>query len=118
MRDQRRGARISPSRRTWARRAVPSRAGTLHSANRMTILFWDIDGTLLTTGKAGVPAWEQAVREIVQRDFQLSSFRVAGLTDYQIAVRTFEMLDVPADDDTIRRMVRRYEELLPLELPK
>ena len=25
----------------------------------MTVLFWDIDGTLLTTGKAGVPAWEK-----------------------------------------------------------
>jgi phosphoglycolate phosphatase-like HAD superfamily hydrolase len=84
----------------------------------MIVLFWDIDGTLLTTGKAGVPAWEQAVREIVQRDFQLSSFRVAGLTDYQIAVRTFEMLDVPADEAAIRRMVGRYEALLPTELPK
>jgi phosphoglycolate phosphatase-like HAD superfamily hydrolase len=84
----------------------------------MIALFWDIDGTLLTTGKAGVPAWEMAVREIVQRDFELASFRVAGLTDYQIAVRTFEMLDVHADDSTIQRMVARYEELLPTELPK
>jgi phosphoglycolate phosphatase len=84
----------------------------------MTVLFWDIDGTLLTTGKAGVPAWEQAVREIVGHDFELASFRVAGMTDYQIAVRTFEMLEVPADDQTIRRMVSRYEELLPTELPK
>jgi phosphoglycolate phosphatase-like HAD superfamily hydrolase len=84
----------------------------------MTILFWDIDGTLLTTGRAGVPAWEEAVREIVGHDFALSSFRVAGLTDYQIAVRTFEMLGVEAAPDTIARMVRRYEELLPRELPK
>jgi phosphoglycolate phosphatase len=84
----------------------------------MIVLFWDIDGTLLTTGKAGVPAWEQAVREVVGHDFELSSFRVAGLTDYQIAVRTFDMLEVPADDQTIRRMVSRYEELLPEELPK
>jgi len=84
----------------------------------MTILFWDIDGTLLTTGKAGVPAWEEAVREVVGHDFQLSSFRVAGLTDFQIAVRTFEMLGVEADDETLRRMVRRYEELLPMALPK
>ena len=29
----------------------------------MIVLFWDIDGTLLTTGKAGVPAWDTAVRE-------------------------------------------------------
>jgi phosphoglycolate phosphatase len=84
----------------------------------MIALFWDIDGTLLTTGQAGVPAWEMAVREIVQRDFELTSFRVAGLTDYQIAVRTFEMLDVDADESTVRRMVHRYEELLPTELPK
>jgi len=84
----------------------------------MTILFWDIDGTLLTTGQAGVPAWEEAVKEVVGHDFQLSSFRVAGLTDYQIAVRTFEMLGVDADEHTIRRMVRRYEELLPESLPQ
>lgn len=83
----------------------------------MTVLFWDIDGTLLTTGKAGVPAWEEAVKEVIGRDFQLSKFRIAGLTDYQIAVRTFELLNVDVDDDTIRRMVRRYEELLPAALP-
>jgi hypothetical protein len=83
----------------------------------MTVLFWDIDGTLLTTGKAGVPAWEEAVREVVGHDFQLSQFRIAGLTDYQIAVRTFEMLGVEVNDEAIRRMVTRYEELLPEALP-
>ena len=83
----------------------------------MTVLFWDIDGTLLTTGKAGVPAWEAAVREVTGREFQLSSIRVPGLTDYQIAVRTFELLGIDADEATLRRMVRRYEELLPAALP-
>jgi phosphoglycolate phosphatase-like HAD superfamily hydrolase len=83
----------------------------------MTVLFWDIDGTLLTTGKAGVPAWEEAVREVIGRDFQLTKFRIAGLTDYQIAIRTFELLGVDVNDDMIRRMVRRYEELLPQALP-
>jgi phosphoglycolate phosphatase-like HAD superfamily hydrolase len=84
----------------------------------MIVLFWDIDGTLLTTARAGVPAWEEAVREVVGHDFQLSSFRIAGLTDYQIAVRTFEMLGVDATEETLRRMVRRYEELLPESLPR
>lgn len=84
----------------------------------MVVLFWDIDGTLLTTGKAGVPAWEAAVREVTGRDFQLSSIRVPGLTDFQIAVKTFELLGVPADEETLRRMVRRYEEGLPEALPK
>jgi phosphoglycolate phosphatase-like HAD superfamily hydrolase len=83
----------------------------------MTILFWDIDGTLLTTGKAGVPAWEQAVRETTGKDFQLSSIRVPGLTDYQIAVRTFEMVGVLSEPERLTRMVTRYEELLPSTLP-
>jgi phosphoglycolate phosphatase len=83
----------------------------------MTILFWDIDGTLLTTGKAGVPAWEAAVRETTGKEFQLSSIRVPGLTDYQIAARTFELLGVPTTGDVLTRMVTRYEELLPSTLP-
>jgi phosphoglycolate phosphatase len=84
----------------------------------MTVLFWDIDGTLLTTGRAGVPAWEAAVRSVTGRDFELAKFRIAGLTDYQIAVRTFEFLGVDADEATIHRMIRMYEEGLPEALPK
>jgi phosphoglycolate phosphatase len=85
----------------------------------MTILFWDIDGTLLTTGKAGVPAWEAAVTEVTGRSgFELASVEVTGRTDFQIARATFEALGVPVDDDQLRRMVRRYEELLPSYLPK
>lgn len=83
----------------------------------MTVLFWDIDGTLLTTGKAGVPAWEAAVREVTGRDFELASIRVPGLTDFQIAVKTFEMLGIESNDEMLRRMVRLYEEGLPGALP-
>jgi len=83
----------------------------------MIVLFWDIDGTLLTTGKAGVPAWEAAVRDVTGREFELASIRVAGLTDFQIAIRTFELLGLEPDDGSVRRLVRRYEELLPASLP-
>jgi phosphoglycolate phosphatase len=84
----------------------------------MIVLFWDIDGTLLTTGKGGVPAWEQAVREVTGRDFELASIRIPGLTDYQIAVRTFEQLGIEADTEMLHRMVGRYESLLPEYLPQ
>lgn len=83
----------------------------------MIILFWDIDGTLLTTGKAGVPAWEAAVKEVTGKDFQLSSIRVPGLTDFQIAARTFELLGVPPEAGLLERMVSRYEDMLPSTLP-
>jgi len=83
----------------------------------MITLFWDIDGTLLTTAKAGVPAWEAAVLEVTGKPFQLSSIRIPGLTDYQIALKTFEMLSEGSAPDRLERLVRRYEELLPTTLP-
>jgi phosphoglycolate phosphatase-like HAD superfamily hydrolase len=84
----------------------------------MIVLFWDIDGTLLSTGKGGVPAWEQAVREVTGQEFELASIRIPGLTDFQIAVRTFQLLGIDADTETLNRMVARYESLLPVYLPQ
>jgi phosphoglycolate phosphatase-like HAD superfamily hydrolase len=84
----------------------------------MTTLFWDIDGTLLSTAKAGVFAWEDAVRELVGGEFDLTRMRIAGLTDYQIAVKTFEILGVDSNEDALRRFVDRYGELLPTSLPR
>jgi phosphoglycolate phosphatase-like HAD superfamily hydrolase len=82
-----------------------------------TVLFWDIDGTLLATGGAGMFAWNDAVREQTGCDFDLkTTLRSAGFTDYQIGVRTFEVLGIPATDGDVDRLVRRYEELLPASL--
>jgi phosphoglycolate phosphatase-like HAD superfamily hydrolase len=84
----------------------------------MIVLFWDIDGTLLTTGKAGVPAWERAVQDTTGRPFDLSSIRIAGMSDYQIAVRTFEQLGLEPEEAGVRRLVLRYETLLDVTLPQ
>ncbi|MDA1185445.1 MAG: haloacid dehalogenase-like hydrolase [Acidobacteria bacterium] len=84
----------------------------------MTVLFWDIDGTLLTTARAGVFAWEDAVRELIGREFELASTRIAGMTDFQIAERTFQALGVEADEAFLRRFVDRYGALLPSSLPR
>lgn len=81
------------------------------------VLFWDIDGTLLATGGAGMFAWNDAVKEHTGRDFDLkTAIRSAGFTDYQIGVRTFEVLGIPASPADVDRLVRRYEELLPASL--
>lgn len=84
----------------------------------MTILFWDIDGTLLTTAKGGVFAWDEAVLELTGRPFELLSHRIAGMTDYQIAAMTFDVLGLDSDDALVERLVRRYEALLPSSLPR
>ena len=84
----------------------------------MTVLFWDIDGTLITTRRAGMFAWNDSVKELTGRDFDLKvTIRTAGLTDYQIAVKTFELLGLEPDETLVRKLVERYEELLPSSLP-
>jgi phosphoglycolate phosphatase-like HAD superfamily hydrolase len=40
------------------------------------------------------------------------------MTDYQIAVQTFDTLGLHPEPDLIERLVRRYEELLPASLPR
>ena len=84
----------------------------------MIVLFWDIDGTLLSTGRAGIFAWNDSARELTGRDFDLTSVRTAGMTDHQIAVKTLEMLGVEQSPSNIDRLLRRYEELLPSALPR
>jgi phosphoglycolate phosphatase-like HAD superfamily hydrolase len=84
----------------------------------MKVLFWDIDGTLLTTARGGMFAWDDGVKEITGRDFQLQSLRVPGLTDYQIAAKTCELLGLEASDTLVEQLVRRYESLLPTSLPR
>ena len=84
----------------------------------MIVLFWDIDGTLLTTGRAGMFAWEDSLREMTSSDFDLTNFRTAGMTDYQIAKRTLELVGVDASPSNVERFLRRYEDLLPASLPR
>ena len=47
-------------------------------------VFWDIDGTLLVTGRAGMIAWERAFAAATGGR-ALPSVRPDGLTDHQIA---------------------------------
>ena len=52
-----------------------------------TVIFWDIDGTLLTTARAGIHAWEDAVAGRTGKAVDLAEFQTAGLTDVDISRR-------------------------------
>jgi phosphoglycolate phosphatase-like HAD superfamily hydrolase len=81
-------------------------------------LFWDIDGTLLTTGRAGIIAWERAAEETFGRHVSLDQLKTAGLTDTQIAARLAAALcDAPSEEQRLA-VLRRYEAHLPSCLPK
>lgn len=83
-----------------------------------TVLFWDIDGTLLTTARAGIFAWEDALREVLSESVSLETFRTAGLTDREIAAELLRRSNREAADGDVARLVRAYEGHLPSSLPR
>ena len=82
----------------------------------MTFLFWDIDGTLLTTGRAGIIAWEDACRAITQQTLDFQNLKTDGLTDHQVAMSIMAHARHQAADADLARMVQCYEDRLPARL--
>jgi phosphoglycolate phosphatase len=80
-------------------------------------LFWDIDGTLLTTGRAGIIAWERAVEDVFGRRADFTGLRTAGLIDPEIAVTVSRQASADASAEDILRVLRLYESHLPSCLP-
>ena len=79
----------------------------------MDIFFWDIDGTLIRTSKAGLYAFEAAVREQWGKPVDYSKVHSAGMTDYSIARQIIEvMAGRPSTHQEVKRLTRRYEEIL------
>ncbi|HWT26234.1 MAG TPA: haloacid dehalogenase-like hydrolase, partial [Solirubrobacteraceae bacterium] len=75
-------------------------------------VFWDIDGTLLLTARAGVFALEEASEEVLGTRVDLSSMRTAGLTDYEIA-QTICRAEGIEDARAPMALLAAYERLLP-----
>jgi phosphoglycolate phosphatase-like HAD superfamily hydrolase len=82
----------------------------------ITALFWDIDGTLLTTNRAGIHAWEEAVRAVTGRACDLSDYPTAGWTDH--AIGRALLAHVGSDGADAAELVARYEAFLPGALPR
>jgi phosphoglycolate phosphatase-like HAD superfamily hydrolase len=78
-----------------------------------TALFWDIDGTLLTTARAGVYALESAVEEVTGTALDLQGLATAGLTDAQIAALALETAGAAPTEELVHRYLRAYERHLP-----
>jgi phosphoglycolate phosphatase len=81
------------------------------------VIFWDIDGTLLLTGRAGIIALERAVEEICGATCALDALATAGLTDAEVAALVLETAGVARDPETAERLLCSYERFLPDVLP-
>lgn len=56
----------------------------MNRVNHPVVVFWDIDGTLLSTGGAGVPALVDSFKKILGVEIQFDRLKHSGLTDFQI----------------------------------
>ena len=79
----------------------------------MHVLLWDIDGTLLTTARAGVFALTAAAQEVCGSEPDLDALPTAGLTDAQVAALVVDACGHDPDDATVQRFLRVYERELP-----
>lgn len=79
-------------------------------------LCWDIDGTLLTTGRAGIFAWEEATQRVTGRPVDFADLPTAGLTDAEIGRQILELAGRAPDGEELDRLLAAYAELLPYRL--
>jgi phosphoglycolate phosphatase-like HAD superfamily hydrolase len=76
-------------------------------------LFWDIDGTLLTTARAGIESLEDALDQVTGVRVDLEGMATAGLTDYAIAEQALRRAGDPAEESTVRELLQAHGEQLP-----
>jgi phosphoglycolate phosphatase-like HAD superfamily hydrolase len=87
---------------------------------RVTIVLFDIDGTLLRAGGAGRRAVEVAVGDVIGRpgEVSLASMEFAGRTDPWIIREALSIVGVAANDALVLEVLERYIAVLPGELER
>jgi phosphoglycolate phosphatase len=74
-------------------------------------LFWDVDGTLLLSGRAGLLAFRAALHEVLGEDVDLMRMTTAGMTDFEIAQTLVDANG--GDQGATAAVLERYERDLP-----
>lgn len=77
------------------------------------VLFWDIDGTLLTTARAGVFSLEDALAEVTGVKASLQEMATSGMTDYSIAEAALAGVGHATDEETVQRFLEIHGRQLP-----
>ena len=81
-----------------------------------TLLLWDIDGTLVLSGGAGMRALKVTLEAVFEVKGSLSDIDFAGRTDKWITKRIFEKFEIEPSPENFDRFLSAYLEVLPVEL--
>ncbi len=88
----------------------------LGSVQKTTLLLWDIDGTLIASGGAGMRALQTALRHAFGIAGSLADIDFAGRTDRWIMREIFRKFGVTPTEDDFTRLFEAYAAALPVEL--
>jgi phosphoglycolate phosphatase-like HAD superfamily hydrolase len=80
------------------------------------LLLWDIDGTLIASGGAGMRALQVALRSEFGIDGSLADIEFAGRTDPWIMREVFRKFSLPVTEKNLARYFDAYVAALPGEL--
>ena len=81
-----------------------------------TLLLWDIDGTLIASGGAGVRALGVALTRVFEIEGSLDDIDFAGRTDRWIMRQVFAKFGLAATEENFTRYFEGYVAALPAEL--
>src|SRR5438477_10910767 len=87
-------------------------------AHTKRLLLFDIDGTLIHSGGAGVQALKTAFQERIGIADDLHGIEIAGMTDSGIVVSVLNKHKIPATNENISGFLDSYVHFLSLELPR
>jgi len=82
------------------------------------LLLWDIDGTILHTGKAGETALGRAMKKLYGINRGLQGLEIAGRTDKWIVEQLLGRDEKPNGPEEVGQFLDVYVELLAEELPR
>src|SRR6201987_6186196 len=82
------------------------------------LLLFDIDGTLIHSGGAGIEALLRAFRERFGINDDLHDIEIAGMTDSGIVVSILNKHKIPATTENVSALLDSYVHFLSLELPR
>lgn len=84
----------------------------------MKIALFDIDGTLILSGGAGLRAMNESFRQIFGVRNALLNVNMAGRTDTSIIIEALDVSDIPHDDFKLEEFRNRYYDLIAREIKR
>src|SRR5438094_2738209 len=92
-------------------------AATVREMQRRLLLF-DIDGTLIHSGGAGMEALKRAFKERFKIDDDLDDIEIAGMTDSGIVISILKKHKIPTTTENVAAFLDSYVHFLSKELPR